>query len=242
MGKSVKSKLLTFCYLFLLVAMLFGSFPAPVLAAEEGAIKLKEVRTQLGELNPKYFSVTFGAGGSTQQGTLETVVDIKEAGFEAAPHISCIGTRKDTIRQLLDTYREHGIKHLVALRGDMPSGAGSVSGGEFSYANELVAFIRQAYGDYFFIEVAAYPEFHPQARSPRDDLENFRRKVEAGANSALTQYFFNPDAYFRFIEDCEKLHIDIPIEGGIVALFHDSQTVGGDNSRCPPVLGNDNAR
>ena len=156
---------------------------------EEGKEKLKLVREKLGALKPKYFSVTFGAGGSTQQGTLETVVEIQESGFNAAPHISCIGTSKETIHQLLNTYKDNGIKHLVCLRGDLPSGAGNVSGGDFNYANELVAYIREQYNNDFFIEVAAYPEFHPQASSPSVDLDNFRRKVEAGADSALTQYF-----------------------------------------------------
>jgi len=190
---------------------------------DEGREKLIAVRDKLGTLHPKYFSVTFGAGGSTQQGTLETVLDIQKAGFDAAPHISCIGTKKTTISQLLDTYKANGIKHLVTLRGDLPSGSGNISGGDFNYANELVSFIRQEYGEYFFIEVAAYPEFHPQAKNAIADLDNFKRKVEAGANSALTQYFFNPDAYFRFVEECEKRHVNIPIVPGIMPITNYTQ-------------------
>ncbi len=184
----------------------------------EGAEKLRAVREALGALGPEFFSVTFGAGGSTQQGTLETVLAIQAAGHDAAPHISCIGTGRDTIRGLLETYRGHGIRRLVALRGDIPSGAGVGGPGEFRHANELVAFIRETFGDHFHIEVAAYPEFHPQAPSARADLANFKRKVEAGADSALTQYFYNPDAYFRFVDDCEKLGVDLPIVPGIMPI------------------------
>lgn len=190
---------------------------------DEGKHKLAAVRDKLGKLDPKYFSVTFGAGGSTQQGTLEAVLDIQQTGFEAAPHISCIGTSKATISRLLDTYKESGIRHLVTLRGDLPSGTGNISGGDFNYANELVSFIRKEYGDYFYIEVAAYPEFHPQARSATADLDNFQRKVEAGANSALTQYFFNPDAYFHFVEECEKRQVNIPIVPGIMPITNYTQ-------------------
>ena len=190
---------------------------------EEGKEKLRAVRDKLGVLKPKYFSVTFGAGGSTQQGTLETVLEIQQAGFEAAPHISCIGTKKQTIIQLLDTYMANGIKHLVALRGDLPSGSGNISGGDFNYANELVSFIRKEYGDHFFIEVAAYPEVHPQAKNANTDLDNFKRKIDAGANSALTQYFFNPDAYFRFIEECEKRQVNVPIVPGIMPITNYTQ-------------------
>lgn len=190
---------------------------------DEGKEKLKAVREKLGTLNPKYFSVTFGAGGSTQQGTLETVVEIQKDGFCAAPHISCIGTKTESIRELLDTYRDNGIRHLVCLRGDLPSGAGNISGGDFNHANELVAFVREQYGDHFFIEVAAYPEFHPQAPNPNADLDNFKRKVEAGANSALTQYFFNPDAYYNFVNECEKRSINIPVVPGIMPITNYTQ-------------------
>ncbi len=182
----------------------------------EGAEKLKRVREKLGSLGPKYFSVTFGAGGSTQQGTFDTVVSIQQAGFDAAPHLSCIGATRENIRNILNSYREKGIHRIVALRGDMPSGMREM--GEFRFANELVEFIRAETKDHFHIEVAAYPEFHPQAVSARQDLLNFKRKVEAGANSAITQYFYNPDAYFHFIDDCEKLGINIPIVPGIMPI------------------------
>jgi len=190
---------------------------------DEGKEKLRAVRDKLGVLKPKYFSVTFGAGGSTQQGTLEAVLEIQQAGYEAAPHISCIGTKKQIITELLDTYKANGIKHLVALRGDLPSGSGNVSGGDFNYANELVSFIRQQYGDHFYIEVAAYPEVHPQARNAFNDLDNFKRKIDAGANSALTQYFFNPDAYFRFVDECEKRGVNVPIVPGIMPITNYTQ-------------------
>ncbi len=187
----------------------------------EGAAKLRLVRDQLGALKPRYFSVTFGAGGSTQQGTTDTVVEIQQAGFEAAPHLSCIGSMRDCIREILNNYREHGIRRIVALRGDMPSGTRAP--GEFMYANELVAFIREEFGDHFHIEVAAYPEFHPQAPSAEADLLNFKRKVEAGADSAITQYFYNADAYLRFVDDCEKLGLDLPIVPGIMPITNYTQ-------------------
>ena len=187
----------------------------------EGAEKLRNVRDTLGKLNPKYFSVTFGAGGSTQQGTYETVVDIQQAGFHAAPHLSCIGSTRERVSEILQSYVNEGITHIVTLRGDMPSGMGEA--GEFRYANELVEFIRNETGDKFFIEVAAYPEFHPQAISAEMDLQNFARKVKAGANSAITQYFYNPDAYFRFVNDCEKLGLDIPIVPGIMPITNYKQ-------------------
>jgi len=187
----------------------------------EGTDKLKAVRQQLAALKPEFFSVTFGAGGSTQERTLEAIRQIHAEGHQAAPHISCVGSTREGIRTLLHTYRDMGIKRIVALRGDMPSGMGSI--GEFHYANELVSFIRAETGDHFHIEVAAYPEFHPQARSPRDDLDNFKRKMDAGANSAITQYFYNPDAYFRFVEDCEKLGVTAPIVPGIMPIGKFSQ-------------------
>jgi methylenetetrahydrofolate reductase (NADPH) len=187
----------------------------------EGAEKLVKVRNTLGALKPKYFSVTFGAGGSTQQGTLDTVSEIQSSGFEAAPHLSCVGSTKNNIREILKTYMDKGIHRIVALRGDMPSGTQDI--GEFRFANELVEFIRSETGDHFHIEVAAYPEFHPQAISAEQDLLNFKRKVEAGANSALTQYFFNPDAYFRFVDDCEDMNITIPIVPGIMPITNYTQ-------------------
>ncbi len=187
----------------------------------EGAARLRRVRDQLGALKPRYFSVTFGAGGSTQQGTTQTVVEIQQAGFEAAPHLSCVGSTQENIRSILHDYREHGIRHIVALRGDMPSGTRAP--GELMYANELVALIREETGDHFHIEVAAYPEFHPQAGSARADLLNFKRKVDAGADSAITQYFYNADAYFRFVDDCEKLGLDLPIVPGIMPITNYTQ-------------------
>lgn len=187
----------------------------------EGAEKLVKVRDTLAELNPKYYSVTFGAGGSTQQGTIDTVTSIKEAGFNAAPHLSCVGSTKESVRAILNVYKDKGIDRIVALRGDMPSGSHDI--GEFRFANELVEFIRSETNDYFHIEVAAYPEFHPQAKSAEDDLNNFKRKMEAGADSAITQYFFNPDAYFRFVNDCEDLGITAPIVPGIMPITNYTQ-------------------
>jgi methylenetetrahydrofolate reductase (NADPH) len=187
----------------------------------EGIEKLRATRRQLAALHPKFFSVTFGAGGSTRDRTLETVREIQAEGLEAAPHLSCIGSTRDSIREILGEYRQLGIRHLVALRGDLPSGSMDV--GEFSYANELVAFIRAETGDWFEIEVAAYPEVHPQARSWNDDLANFKRKVEAGADSALTQYFFNADAYFRFVDDVRRLGVTIPIVPGIMPIGNYTQ-------------------
>jgi methylenetetrahydrofolate reductase (NADPH) len=188
----------------------------------EGADKLRAVRQKLAEvMQPRFYSVTFGAGGSTQQGTFDTVVEIQQAGFEAAPHLSCIGASRDSIRELLQAYINHGIRRIVALRGDMPSGMRGT--GDFRHANELVEFIRQETGDHFSIEVAAYPEVHPQAPSADADLQNFKRKVQAGANSAITQYFFNPDAYFRFIDDCERRDINLPIVPGIMPITNYAQ-------------------
>ena len=187
----------------------------------EGTEKLIKVREKLGAVKPKYFSVTFGAGGSTQQGTFDTVTSIQQAGYQAAPHLSCIGSSKENIREILKDYMDKGISRIVTLRGDMPSGTHEI--GEFRYANELVEFIRSETNDYFHIEVAAYPEFHPQATSAEDDLNNFKRKIEAGANSAITQYFFNPDAYFRFVNDCEDLNINIPIVPGIMPITNYTQ-------------------
>ena len=182
----------------------------------EGAEKLRIARAKLADLDPKYFSVTFGAGGSTQQGTLATVREIQAAGHEAAPHLSCIGATRDSIRDVLKQYQDSGIKRVVALRGDLPSGYGGA--GELRYASELVEFIRQETGDWFHIEVAAYPEMHPQARSPQDDLQAFARKVGAGANAAITQYFYNADAYFQFVDNVRKLGVDVPVVAGIMPI------------------------
>ena len=194
-------------------------FPPRTPEAEEN---LGRVLTQLAPLGPRFCSVTFGAAGSTREKTFETVCDIqKMRGLEAAPHLSCIASTRDNIRDVLQAYRNHGIRHIVALRGDMPSGM--MSAGEFRYANELVAFIREETGDHFHIEVAAYPEMHPQAGGLEADLNNFKRKVDAGANGAITQYFFNPEAYFRFIDDCERLGIDIPIVPGIMPITNYAQ-------------------
>ena len=166
----------------------------------EGVEKLRETRKELAKFNPEFFSVTFGAGGSTRDRTMETVLEIQREGFQAAPHISCISSSKAEIRDLLQTYQAHSINRLVTLRGDVPSG--EVSAGDFRYASELVEFIRAETGDHFFIEVAAYPEFHPEAKTPAADLLNLKRKMDAGANSAITQYFYNADAYFRFVDQC----------------------------------------
>lgn len=187
----------------------------------EGAEKLINVREKLAVLKPKYFSVTFGAGGSTQQGTFDTVTSIQKAGYNAAPHLSCVGSTKENVREILKSYMDKGINRIVALRGDMPSGTHDI--GEFRFANELVEFIRTETNDYFHIEVAAYPEFHPQASSAENDLNNFNRKIDAGANSAITQYFFNPDAYFRFVDDCEDLGINVPIVPGIMPITNYTQ-------------------
>ena len=191
----------------------------------EGAEKLRATRARLAALNPKYFSVTFGAGGSTQRGTLDTVLEIRREGHAAAPHISCLGTSRDRLRAILAEYRANDIRRLVALRGDLPSGYGSVdfSSGEFRYASELVEFIRAESGDWFHIEVAAYPEMHPQARSPRDDLQSFARKVQAGADAAITQYFYNADAYFRFVEEAHQIGVQVPIVAGVMPITNYSQ-------------------
>ena len=187
----------------------------------EGMDRLREVRTQLATLQPRFFSVTFGAGGSTRDHSLATVLDIQHAGLAAAPHLSCIGATRDNIRAILAEYKKHHIHHIIALRGDFPSGMASA--GEFRYANELVAFIRSETGDWFNIEVAAYPEVHPQAKSAQDDLLSFKGKVDAGANAAITQYFFNADAYFAFVDDCRKLGVNIPIVPGIMPIANFAQ-------------------
>jgi len=182
----------------------------------EGVDKLRAARRQLAQLRPTFCSVTFGAGGSTREGTLSTVLEIRGEGIDAAPHISCIGSTVQSIRTVLAQYRESGIRHVVALRGDLPSG--TVDAGEFRYANELVAFIRSETGDWFHVDVAAYPEVHPQARSATEDLSAFKRKIDAGADSAITQYFFNPDAYWHFVDAALAAGIDVPIVPGIMPI------------------------
>ncbi|MBX9704913.1 MAG: methylenetetrahydrofolate reductase [NAD(P)H] [Gammaproteobacteria bacterium] len=187
----------------------------------DGIEKLRENRAKLAQYNPEFFSVTFGAGGSTRDRTMDTVLEIHQEGFQAAPHISCVSASKEEIRDLLKTYQERGIKRLVALRGDVPSG--EVSAGDFKYAVELVEFIRAETGNQFHIEVAAYPEFHPEARTPKADLLNLKRKVDAGANSAITQYFYNADAYFRFVDQCQTAGVNVPIVPGIMPIYNITQ-------------------
>ena len=196
----------------------FEFFPPKTL---EGSGKLRETVRQLAQFNPAFFSVTFGAGGSTQEGTLATVLDIREAGHAAAPHISCIGSTRESIRGIIHRYKDAGIRHTVALRGDLPSGMAVA--GEFRHATDLVTFIREETGDHFHIEVAAYPEYHPQARRAQEDLLHFKQKVEAGASSAMTQYFYNPDAYFHFVEEVQAMGISIPIVPGIMPISNFSQ-------------------
>ena len=188
----------------------------------QAVANLRDTVDKLAKLKPNFCSVTFGAGGSTREKTFETVIEIQEnTGIEAAPHISCIASTKENIREVLLAYLAKDIRHIVALRGDMPSGM--MSAGEFRYANELVEFIRAVTGDHFHIEVAAYPEVHPQATNAETDLRNFKRKVDAGADTAITQYFYNPDAYFRFVGDCEKLGINLPIVPGIMPITNYTQ-------------------
>ena len=187
----------------------------------EGADKLRGVRQQLYALKPEFCSVTFGAGGSTQEGTLTTVREIMDEGMAAAPHLSCIGQTRDSIRERLAAYTAAGVRRIVALRGDMPSGYGM--GGEFLHASDLVAFIRAETGERFRIEVAAYPETHPQARSPQDDLLAFKAKVDAGADAGITQYFFNADAYFRYLDEVRALGIGVPVVPGIMPITNSSQ-------------------
>lgn len=183
----------------------------------EGMERLQEAAKLLAKYNPNFFSVTFGAGGSTREGTLHVVeMLMKETGLEVAPHISCVGASAEEIISILGDYKQLGIKRLVALRGDLPSGMGH--SGELRFASELVELIRKETGEYFHIEVAAYPEFHPQALNVFDDILNLKRKYEAGANSAITQYFFNPDAYFYFLDDCAKIDINMPIVPGIMPI------------------------
>jgi len=202
---------------------------SPVLSCEffppvtaEGLIKLQAARSQLLALRPAYFSVTYGAGGSTRERTVEAVLDIQHSGpVPAAPHLTCIAATRDSTRELLLHYRAQGIGRVVALRGDMPSGM--ARSGDLRHANELVELIRGEHGDHFHVEVAAYPETHPQAEDALADLRHFKRKVDAGAHGAITQYFYNADAYFRFVDDARRLGIDIPIVPGIMPISNFTQ-------------------
>jgi methylenetetrahydrofolate reductase (NADPH) len=187
----------------------------------EGVAKLRAARAQLAQLKPAFCSVTFGAGGSTREGTLATVLEIIDDGLPAAPHISCIGGTRESLRDVLMQYKQHGIRHVVALRGDLPSG--SADAGEFRYASDLVAFIREETGDLFHVDVACYPEYHPQARTPQEDLDHFEQKVRAGADSAITQYFYNPDAYWHFLDACAARGLTIPIVPGIMPIASSSR-------------------
>ncbi len=199
----------------------------------DAADKLREVRNQLAQLNPRFFSVTFGAGGSTRDRTLETVIEIQKAGLQAAPHLSCIAATRADLRELLRAYQQHGIRHIVALRGDLPEG--DIKPGELPYARDLVEFIRAETGDHFHIEVAAYPEFHPDARDATHDLQNFKRKVEVGADSAMTQYFYTADAYYRFVDSCEKMGVTLPIVPGIMPITNYTQ-LARFSDRCGAEL------
>jgi methylenetetrahydrofolate reductase (NADPH) len=196
----------------------FEFFPPRTPAGKD---KLRATWQELGKLGPKFFSVTFGAGGSTQAGTLETVLEIRHAGFEAAPHISCVASSRAEIAAILEKYKASGIRHIVALRGDLPSGVAMA--GELRYASELVAYIRERTGDWFQVEVGCYPEYHPQTRNAADEVRNFRKKVDAGADSAITQYFYNADAYFRFVDECRAAGIRVPIVPGIMPIGNFSQ-------------------
>jgi len=187
----------------------------------QGIEKLRATRKQLAQLNPAFFSVTYGAGGSTREGTLSTVLEIRRDGHEAAPHVSCIASTKEHLREVIREYKANGIKRIVALRGDMPSGLAMA--GELRYASDLVRFIRDETGDWFHIEVAAYPEYHPQARKPGHDLAAFKAKIDAGANSAITQYFYNADSYYHFVDEAEALGISVPIVPGIMPINNFSQ-------------------
>jgi len=187
----------------------------------EGKEKLRATWQALAKLKPRFFSCTYGAGGSTREGTLETVMEIRKTGLDAAPHISCVASTKKDVADQLERYKANGIRHLVALRGDLPSGI--AASGEFRYASELVAFIRQRTGDWFHIEVACYPEYHPQTRNAFDEVKNFKKKVDAGANAAITQYFYNADAYFRFVDECRAAGLTLPIVPGVMPIGNYSQ-------------------
>ncbi len=204
-----------------MAAFSFEFFPPKT---DEQRAQLDQTAAQLLAWHPDYVSVTFGAGGSTLSYTAETAQHLKQThGLKVAPHLSCMGGSRAEIAALLDQYRTAGFRRIVALRGDLPSGSASL--GELRYANELVAFIRERTGDHFHIDVACYPDFHPQAKSPQDDERNFKRKVDAGADSAITQYFYNAESYFRFVDDCEALGIDIPIVPGIMPITNYTQLV-----------------
>lgn len=187
----------------------------------EGKLKLRETWKQLGQLKPRFFSVTFGAGGSTREGTLDTVLEIRAAGHDAAPHLSCIASSREELAAQLERYKSSGIRHIVALRGDLPSGL--AASGELRYASDLVRFIRETTGDWFQIEVACYPEYHPQTRNAVDEITNFKRKVDAGANAAITQYFYNAEAYYRFVDAAEAAGINVAIVPGIMPISNFSQ-------------------
>ncbi|MCP2041464.1 methylenetetrahydrofolate reductase (NADPH) [Neisseria sp. HSC-16F19] len=197
-----------------LTPLSFEFFPT---RTEEGRLKQAVTRKQLSQFKPAFFSCTYGAGGTTREGTLQAVRDIMADGIAAAPHLACVGATREEMVAILGEYRDMGIRHVVALRGDIPSGVG-FGGQGLRYANELVALIRAEFGDAFHIEVAAYPEFHPQARSAEDDLNHFVRKCQAGADSAITQYFFNADSYFRFVDEVQSRGVDIPIVPGIMPI------------------------
>ena len=198
-----------------MVPVSFEFFPPNTPVGDE---KLKDVVRQLGALKPEFFSVTYGAGGSTRDKTLRTVQAIAAAGHEAAPHLSCVGSTKEGLRDILATYRAQGIRRLVALRGDLPSG--TAVAGEFRFAADLVHFVRQTQGDDWHIEVAAYPEYHPEQRYARRDLQHFAAKVAAGASSAITQFFFNPDAYFHFVDEARALGVQVPIVAGVMPIHN----------------------
>ena len=187
----------------------------------EGMEKLRATRRQLAQLDPTFFSCTYGAGGTTREGTLATVLEICKEGYQAAPHLSCVASTRAELRDVIAEYKRHGIRHIVALRGDLPSGL--ATSGEFRYASELVAFIREETGDWFHIEVACYPEYHPQARKPGQDLLAFKAKIDAGANAAITQYFYNADAYFHFVEQAQAMGVAVPIVPGIMPINNFSQ-------------------
>lgn len=190
-----------------------------------GVEKLVTTRAALNKLKPAFYSVTYGAGGATQEKTFNTIADMANEGLDVAPHMSCIGSTRDSIAELLARYRALGVNRVVALRGDLPSGAGPSHGGHFRYASDLVAFIREDSGDHFHVEVAAYPEKHPQAVSFKSDLDAFAIKVNAGANSAISQYFYSADAYFRFRDDCHARGIDIPLVPGVMPIMNASQLI-----------------